>query len=105
MSYKLAIMTPEGRCFDGNVESLVAPGLAGSFGVLANHAPMVAGLQAGIVRVSVAEGDTQFFAISGGIVEVKTDGVTVLADTADKSVNPSDAERKLDVLRAASPAQ
>jgi len=104
MSYKLAIMTPEGRCFDGNVESLVAPGLAGSFGVLANHAPMVAGLQAGIVRVSVAEGDTQFFAISGGIVEVKTDGVTVLADTADKSVNPSDAERKLDVLRAASPA-
>ena len=99
MSYKLAIMTPEGRCFDGDVESLVAPGLVGSFGVLAGHAPMVAGLQAGIVKVTVAGGDALWFVISGGIAEVKAGGVTVLADTADKAANPSAAERKLDVLR------
>ena len=104
MSYRLSIMTPEGRCFDGDVESLVAPGVTGFFGVLAHHAPMVAALQAGIAKVGAGDGTMLLFVISGGIAEVKTDGVTVLADTADKADNPFDADRKLAILRTGSQA-
>ena len=107
MSYKLAILTPEGRCFDGDIQSLVAPGLAGSFGVLANHAPMVAALRAGIVTVAVNGEPASIFVIGGGIIEVESDGVTLLADSAEKAASLAEAEQKLDALHAAlkTPAQ
>jgi F-type H+-transporting ATPase subunit epsilon len=100
MSYTLAIMTPEGRRFEGEVESLVAPGLVGSFGVLANHAPMIAALQSGIVQVMTSDGSALWFVIGSGIAEVDSDGVTLLADTAEKADNAADASRKLGLLRA-----
>jgi F-type H+-transporting ATPase subunit epsilon len=102
MSYKLFIMTPEGRCFDGEVESLIAPGVAGSFGILPHHAPMIVALQKGIVKVGVGDCNTLLFVIRGGIAEVKSDGVTVLADSAEKALNQFDAEQKLDSLRSRS---
>ena len=101
MSYQLAILTPEGRCFDGDVQSLVAPGLAGSFGVLSNHAPMVTALRAGIVTVAVNGEPTALFVIGGGILEVETERVTLLADSAEKAATLTEAEQKLDALRAA----
>ena len=100
MSYKLSILTPEGRCFEGDVESVTAPGVTGSFGVLSHHAPMVAALQAGIVKVTAKDDGGLLLVISGGLAEVDDEGVTVLADSADKAANAADAEQKLAVVRA-----
>ena len=97
--YSLAIMTPEGRCFEGTVESLVVPGVVGSFGVLADHAPLVAALQSGVVRIAENEQTTLFFVIGGGLVDVSANSVTLLADTAEKADNAAEAQRKLDLLR------
>ena len=81
-SFPLRIVTPAKTLYTGDVVSLKAPGTEGSFGVLANHAPMVASLTTGTIDF-VEDGDRRNLATSGGFVEVSADGVTVLAETAE----------------------
>lgn len=81
-SFSLRIVTPAKTLYTGDVASLMAPGTEGSFGVLANHASMVASLRTGTIDF-VEDGDRRNLATSGGFVEVSADGVTVLAETAE----------------------
>lgn len=67
--FSLTIVTPNGKILDGPVESLVAPGQVGSFGVYAQHAPMIAALGRGILKVT-GEGKDSFYAIGKGVLEV-----------------------------------
>lgn len=81
-TYRLSIITPQGRIFDGQIESLIAPGTEGSFGVLAQHAPMVSLLAKGILSFK-QDGKENFSAISSGILEIdKQHDVLLLADYA-----------------------
>ncbi|HCL28725.1 MAG TPA: F0F1 ATP synthase subunit epsilon [Candidatus Latescibacteria bacterium] len=82
VNFQLRIVTPEKILYSGDVVSLQAPGSEGSFGVLANHAPMVASLSTGAMDF-VEDGDRRHLATSGGFVEVSGEGVTVLAETAE----------------------
>ena len=59
-----------------------ATGVAGELGISPRHAPLITKLKAGPVRVQVADGEEQFFFVSGGILEVQPHIVTVMADTA-----------------------
>ncbi len=81
MAFTLTIITPDGRLFEDTVDSLVAPGARGSFGVLPNHAPMVAALGKGVLKAEIG-GKPVFFSVGGGVADVKPDSVTILADTA-----------------------
>lgn len=81
-NYQLRIVTPEKILYAGEVSSLKAPGSEGAFGVLANHAPMVASLGTGEFDF-VENGARRKLATSGGFVEVSGEGVTVLAETAE----------------------
>jgi F-type H+-transporting ATPase subunit epsilon len=74
------IITPEQSVFSGEVKSVVLPGSTGSFGILKNHAPIIATLKSGDVRVTDEKGTVQSFAIKGGTVEVSNNRVTVLAE-------------------------
>ena len=51
LTYQLTILTPDGKIFDNPVEELMAPGAAGMFGVLAQHASMVAALNKGVLKI------------------------------------------------------
>ena len=83
-AYQLEIVTPSGTVYSGSVESLQAPGGQGSFGVLARHAPMIAGMTTGSLAFTEAgAGEGRVMACSGGFVEVLGDRVTVLAETAE----------------------
>ncbi len=82
VNFQLRIVTPEKILYSGDVVSLQAPGSEGSFGVLANHVPMVASLSTGAMDF-VEDGDRRHLATSGGFVEVSGEGVTVLAETAE----------------------
>ena len=83
-SYDLDIVTPSGSIFSGPVERLQAPGSQGSFGVLARHAPMIAALKTGSLRLAEpGGGGGRILACSGGFVEVLGDRVTVLAESAE----------------------
>jgi F-type H+-transporting ATPase subunit epsilon len=82
--YPFYMLTPEKILYQEEIVSLVAPGLEGYLGVMANHAPMVAMLKAGEVKITDANGQTAFFALSGGVLEVEKEEVILLADAAEK---------------------
>lgn len=93
-AYKLTIVGPQGRAFEGECESLSAPGVEGEFGVLSGHAPMIALLRRGITRVA-HEGQTSYFVTGEGICEVTWDHVNVLVDTATKVASLEAAKTEL----------
>jgi F-type H+-transporting ATPase subunit epsilon len=93
----LEIRTPDSEIFRGEVKQVVLPGKEGLFGVLKNHAPLIATLQTGVVKVDALKVDhlsgqkeenepgaernnKQYkFDIKGGVVEVLENKVMVLA--------------------------
>lgn len=77
---KLEIITPDKKLFEGDIKSAVFPGNDGSFGVLDNHAPMIATLKAGTVEVINENNSKQEFTVKGGVVEVLKNKVIVLAE-------------------------
>ncbi len=80
---RLEIVSPSGSVFSGDVTGVQAPGVEGSFEVLANHAPMISALEVGTIRISVPGGEPIVFATSGGFLEVINNQVSVLAESAE----------------------
>ena len=74
------IVTPDKKVFEGEAEGVQLPGTDGSFEVLNNHAPIIATLGKGIVRVRVGK-DAQFFNVDGGLVEMMDNKVIILAES------------------------
>jgi F-type H+-transporting ATPase subunit epsilon len=64
----LEMLTPEKKLFSGEARSVQLPGTEGLFEILDNHAPIIAALGKGAVKVLSAEGEKKFD-ISGGFVE------------------------------------
>ena len=93
-AYKLSIVSPHGKAFDGDCESLVTTGREGDFGVLAHHAPMIAMLKPGITKITNA-GQTNYFVTGEGVCEVAQDGVNLLVDTATKTAGHDEAKTEL----------
>jgi F-type H+-transporting ATPase subunit epsilon len=76
------IVSAEEEIFHGVVTMVVATGEMGELGIAPRHAPLITRLKPGQVRVILENGEEQFFYVSGGIIEVQPQVVTVLADTA-----------------------
>jgi F-type H+-transporting ATPase subunit epsilon len=76
---KLEILTTEKKLYSGIVKSATFPGSEGSFGLLDNHAPLIAFLQKGKVQLTEENNNKLEFSIQGGVVEVSKNIVTVLA--------------------------
>jgi F-type H+-transporting ATPase subunit epsilon len=79
---RLLLVTPERQLIDADVEEVYAPGVLGQFGVLPEHVNFLTALGTGELRYRV-KGVDHYVAVSGGILEVLDDVVTVLADTAE----------------------
>jgi F-type H+-transporting ATPase subunit epsilon len=77
---KLEIITPEKKLFEGSVKSAVFPGSEGSFGIMNNHAPMIATLKEGRVELTEENNNKLTFDVKGGVVEVRKNEVIVLAE-------------------------
>lgn len=75
------IVSAEALMFSGRAEMVVLPAARGDIGVLPRHAPLLAHLKAGAVRIIVDRASEETFFISGGFAEVQPWVVTVLADT------------------------
>jgi len=76
------IVSAEAEIFHGEATMVVATGEMGELGIAPRHAPLITRLKPGQVRVQLENGEEQFFYVSGGILEVQPNVVTVLADTA-----------------------
>ena len=79
---RVDIVSAEAEIFRGEAQLVVANGELGELGIAPRHAPLITRLKPGQLRVLLPSGEEQFFYISGGILEVQPQVVTVLADTA-----------------------
>jgi len=89
----LEIVTPDRVVVSEEVDIVTAPGIEGEFGVLANHAPMIAGVKIGPLHYRVGNKE-EWVAISGGFCEVSKNKITFLVETAEKAYE-IDVERAL----------
>ena len=76
------IVSAEAEIFRGEATMVVVTGELGELGIAPRHAPLITRLKPGKVVVTQANGEKLDFAISGGILEVQPQVVTILADTA-----------------------
>ena len=77
---KIEIVTPDSTIYEGEVSLAQFPGLDGSFEVMNNHAPMIAALKKGKIKVVEAKKNTLYFDVNGGVVEILKNKIQVLAE-------------------------
>ena len=85
------IVSAEEEIFHGLATMVIATGEMGELGIAPRHAPLITRLKPGQVRVILENGEEQFFFVSGGILEVQPQVVTVLADTASRAADLDEA--------------
>lgn len=78
----LEIVTPERKLLSEKVDAVTVPTMSGEVGILQNHAPLIGVLKAGVLSYQKG-GATERLMIAGGFIEVSSDNVSVLADTAE----------------------
>jgi F-type H+-transporting ATPase subunit epsilon len=100
-TFSLSVVTPEGAAYEGEAERIVVPGAAGEIGVLARHAPLVALLRAGEIRIR-AGGEWQTFAAGPGYFKIQRDRAIVLVDDAVRAeeIDVEEAKREVEDARA-----
>ena len=91
MTIRCEIVSQDRLVFEGDADIVVLPGIAGEMGILPNHVPLLSTLSMGVIRVQLGN-EEEVFTVTGGLVEIQPDLVTVLADAAE-SVVEIDIER------------
>ena len=86
------IVSAEAEIFRGEATLVVVTGEVGELGIAPRHAPLITRLKPGKVVVTKPDGEQLDFAISGGILEVQPQVVTVLADTAIRAEDIDEAK-------------
>ena len=76
----LDIITPDATLFTGEVSLVQLPGKDGSFEILNQHAPLIAVLKAGNIRILDKSKQEQIFPVKGGVVEVNANKILVLSE-------------------------
>lgn len=79
--FNVSVISPDRKVFEGPVKFLVVPGFDGEIGILCDHAPLMALLGEGTLRIVTDEG-TRRFRVSGGFVQVVSNEVSVLSEEA-----------------------
>lgn len=79
----LDILTPERKIYNGNVQGVLLPGVQGYFELLDNHAPIVAALGKGQLKILVDKTTNEIYNIEGGFVEMSNNKTVVLIEGAE----------------------
>ena len=80
--FNLTIISAESKVFEGEVENVLVPGMIGDFLVLSNHAPCISSIRPGFLEFAEGTSKKQRYFVSGGIIEVINNTVSVLVDSA-----------------------
>ena len=78
----LSVISAESKVFEGEVENVLVPGMIGDFLVLSDHAPCISSIRPGFLEFSDGARKKQKYFVSGGIIEVTNNMVSVLVDLA-----------------------
>ena len=80
--FELSVISAENKVFEGEVENVLVPGMIGDFLVLSDHAPCISSIRPGFLEFSDGVTNKQKYFVSGGIIEVNNNMVSVLVDLA-----------------------
>ena len=81
-SIKIDIVSASEALYSGEAKMIFASASQGEVGIMPKHSPLLTTLKPGEIKVETVEGQTHSIYVSGGILEVQPDVVTVLSDTA-----------------------
>ncbi|URJ29779.1 F0F1 ATP synthase subunit epsilon [Blochmannia endosymbiont of Camponotus sp.] len=81
-TYHLTVVSIESQIFSGVVQKIQVVGIEGEMGIFPGHAPLLTSIKPGVLRIVKLCDDEEYVYISGGILEVQKNIVTILADTA-----------------------
>jgi F-type H+-transporting ATPase subunit epsilon len=81
--FNVSVISPERRLFEGTATFLVVPAYDGEMGILHGHAPLMALLGNGVLRVETGSG-TRRFNVSGGFLQVIENQASVLSERAEE---------------------
>ena len=87
--FQLSVISAESKVFEGEVENVLVPGMVGDFLVLPNHAPCISSIRPGFLEFSDGSSSKHRYFVSGGIIEVINNTVSLLVDkavTGDKDI-------------------
>ncbi len=79
----VSVISPERTIYEGEADLVVAPAWDGEVGILRHHAPMLALLGEGDVRIRLGTAEHRFY-VSGGFLQVAEDAVTILSERAEQ---------------------
>lgn len=88
---QLEIVSAERALFSGRVRALVATGSVGELGIYPGHTALLTSLKPGQIFVTLEDGREEVFYMSGGMLEVQPEIVTVLADVAVRAADLDEA--------------
>lgn len=90
---RLDVVSAEEEIFSGDAEFIVVPASAGEVGIYPHHAPMITTIKPGALRIKLPDTiEEALIFISGGLLEVQPNLVTVLADTATRGHDLDEAK-------------
>lgn len=95
----LDVATPDGLALQTEAESVAAPSIAGEFGVLPGHLPLLAATKAGLLKYRVS-GKDEVAAVGPGFVEALPDKVLLLTDSFLKPAAIDRAKAEADLAEA-----
>jgi F-type H+-transporting ATPase subunit epsilon len=97
---RLDIVSAEEELFSAEVQMIYAPAEMGEVGISPKHTPLLTKLKAGDVRAEISDSETKIFFISGGILEIQPNAVTILSDTAIRESDLDEDRAKKSELAA-----
>jgi F-type H+-transporting ATPase subunit epsilon len=92
MTIRCEIVSQDRTVFQGDVDIVILPGVAGEMGILPHHAPVLTILKYGVIKIR-RQGKEELFSVAGGMAEVQPEIVTILADAAENI-------QEIDITRA-----
>ncbi len=85
------IVSAQSAIFSGEAQMVFATGQLGEMGILPGHTPLLTNLKPGQIRVVLSDGEEEVFYVSGGVLEVQPNKVSVLSDTALRALDIDEA--------------
>ncbi len=92
MTMQLDVVSAEKELFSGTVSAVFAPAVMGDVGIYPRHVPLVTSLRPGELKIETEGQEDQYLYVSGGILEVQPQIVTVLSDTAIRAEDLDEAK-------------
>jgi F-type H+-transporting ATPase subunit epsilon len=91
MTMHVDIVSLEKQIFSGRASAVFVTGILGELGIYPGHAPLLSSLKPGEIRIQ-ADNKEELYYVSGGILEVQSQSVSILADTVIRATDIDEAK-------------